>query len=182
MRKIQNAELGRKGRDEFLASEKYPVILVLDNIRSMNNVGSVFRTADAFMLEGLYLCGITGTPPHREIHKTALGAEQVVTWFHHQDCTEALEKLKSDGFHIVAVEQTDKSINLSDFRPEKGKKYAFVLGHEINGVSAEALSHCDSAIEIVQEGTKHSLNVAVCAGIVAWSCISHMAYNKNGQP
>jgi 23S rRNA (guanosine2251-2'-O)-methyltransferase len=168
MRKLQNSELGRKSIDQFRESEKSPVIVVLDNVRSQSNVGSVFRTADAFLTEAVYLCGITAVPPHREIQKTALGATESVTWKYFKATIDALTALKSDGYLIVAVEQASGAVNLADLRVEVGAKYALVFGHEVNGVSQEVIDKCDFAIEIPQFGTKHSFNIAVSAGIVLW--------------
>lgn len=168
MRKIQNADLGRKSPGEFHASRKRPVVVVLDNIRSLNNIGSIFRSADAFLCEGIALCGITATPPHREIHKTALGAEDTVPWTYYPNTTEALAALKENGFRILAVEQTDLSVPLEKQKFSPEEKTAFVFGHEVDGVSEAALSYCDGSIEISQFGTKHSINVSVCAGIILW--------------
>jgi tRNA G18 (ribose-2'-O)-methylase SpoU len=169
MRKIQNAELGRLSVHDFKNAPKEPFILVLDNVRSMNNVGSIFRTADAFRCKALCLCGITATPPHREIHKTALGAEDSVDWFYEKTVTEAILRLKNDGYTIAAIEQVEGGTALNEFIPEKNKKYAFIFGHEIHGVSEDALRLCDLFLEIPQHGTKHSLNVAVSAGIVSYA-------------
>jgi 23S rRNA (guanosine2251-2'-O)-methyltransferase len=171
MRKIQNAELGRLTVNDFKDAHKKPFIIVLDNVRSMNNIGSVFRTADAFRCSSLYLCGITATPPHREIHKTALGAEDTVDWYYEKEITDAILKLKSEGFIIASVEQVKGAVSLDAFVPDKEKKYAFIFGHEINGVSEHILQHCDLFIEIPQYGTKHSLNVAVAVGVVSWHFI-----------
>lgn len=171
MRKIQNDELGRLTIDDFKSAEKRPIVLVLDNVRSLNNIGSVFRTADAFRCESIYLCGITATPPHREIHKTALGAEESVDWKYENNVVDAIEKLKSAGYTIIAIEQAEGGISLLDFKPEPSKKYAFIFGHEIDGVSDAALNLCDVALEIPQSGTKHSLNVSVCVGIVVWNMV-----------
>jgi len=168
MRKLQNSELNRKSIDEFRMSEKSPFIIVLDNIRSFSNVGSVFRTADAFLIESIYLCGITGKPPHREIRKTALGATESVAWKYFKNTTEAVAELKSLGYVIVGIEQAEASVSLADFSLQEGKKYALVFGHEINGVSQEVINKCDHVIEIPQFGTKHSFNIAVSAGIVLW--------------
>jgi tRNA G18 (ribose-2'-O)-methylase SpoU len=168
MRKIQNAELHRLTVDDFKVAPKKPFIILLDNVRSMNNIGSIFRTADAFRCTALGLCGITATPPHREIHKTALGAEESVDWFYEKDISDAIVRLKNDGYTIVAIEQIEGGISLDQFTPEKEKKYAYIFGHEINGVSEEAIKLCDLFIEIPQFGTKHSLNVAVSVGIVCW--------------
>ena len=168
MRKIQNPELGRLSVEDFKQVKKKPFIILLDNVRSMNNIGSVFRTADAFRCTSIGLCGITATPPHREIRKTALGAEESVDWFYEKEIVDAVKTLKSEGYIIAAIEQIEGGILLDKFIPEKEKKYAFIFGHEINGVSEDVLQYCDLFIEIPQQGTKHSLNVAVSAGIVAW--------------
>lgn len=168
MRKLANAELNRKSVEEYRNTSKIPLIVVLDNVRSLNNIGSVFRTCDAFMIESLYLCGITATPPHREIQKTALGATESVQWYYVEDTLQALTHLRNEGYILCAVEQTENSILLHDFKPEEGKKYAVVFGHEINGVDQHVVNACDISIEIPQLGTKHSINVAVSAGIVLW--------------
>ncbi len=164
-------ELQRLEPEEFLKTGKFPYVLVLDNIRSALNVGSVFRTADAFASEGLILCGFTATPPHKEILKTSLGASSTVNWQHFQDTEEAIKFLKEKGYTIVCLEQTDQSIKLQSFNIDKELKYAFVLGNEVEGVGNEFLKHADMAIEIPQFGTKHSINVAVCAGIIGWHFI-----------
>jgi 23S rRNA (guanosine2251-2'-O)-methyltransferase len=176
MRKLLNKELGRKTIDQFRKSEKLPVIIVLDNVRSQSNVGSVFRTADAFLVECIYLCGITAIPPHREIRKTALGATESVSWKYFKKTAEAIRKLKSLGYKIIGIEQAEGSIALGEFKTEKNTKYALVFGHEINGVEQEVLNDCDFAVEIPQFGTKHSFNIAVSAGIVLWEM------NKNLTP
>ena len=171
MRKIQNDELGRLTVDDFKAAEKRPIVLVLDSVRSLNNIGSAFRTADAFRCESIYLCGITATPPHREIHKTALGAEESVDWKYEKNVTDAIRQLKSDGYTIIAIEQAEGGVSLNKFSVDPVKKYALIFGHEITGVSDEALSRCDAALEIPQSGTKHSINVSVCVGIVVWEFV-----------
>lgn len=178
MRKIQNAELGRLSVEDFKKTEKNPFVIVLDNIRSMNNIGSIFRTADAFRCLSVYLCGITAVPPHREIHKTALGSEDAVDWKYIKDVSSAITLLKQDGYIIAGIEQVEGSIPLNHFLPVAGKKYAFVFGHELNGVSEEILKLCDLFIEIPQHGTKHSVNVAVAAGIVTWQFILKMGETK----
>ena len=162
------SELNRPSVEEYKTRDKQPVVLVLDNIRSLQNVGSLFRTADAFNLESIFLCGITATPPHREIHRTALGATESVDWEYFPDTTSAIESLKTKGYQIVVIEQTDKSIALSNVRFELNKPIALVFGNEVKGVSEEVLPLADLAVEIPQFGTKHSLNVAVSAGIVIW--------------
>lgn len=174
MRKLKNEELNRISKDEFKSASKIPVVLILDNVRSMNNVGSIFRTADAFLLEGIYLCGITSQPPHREIEKTALGATQTVAWKYFKSISQAVTELKQDNYIVVSVEQTDRSIPLGEFIPLKEKKYALIFGHEMNGISEEAIQMSDIALEVPQYGTKHSLNIAVCAGIVVWDIYSKL--------
>jgi tRNA G18 (ribose-2'-O)-methylase SpoU len=167
MRKLANSELERKSVEEFLSSEKLPIVVVLDNVRSAYNVGSVFRTADAFPVETLYLCGITGYPPHKEILKTALGATLTVKWKYYKSTLEAIHELKASGYKIYAIEQAEGSIMLHDFKL-KGIKLALVFGHEVNGVQQDIMNMCDGCIEIPQGGTKHSLNIAVSAGVVLW--------------
>jgi tRNA G18 (ribose-2'-O)-methylase SpoU len=168
MRKRVNEELGRKSVDQFRQSDKAPFVIVLDNVRSHNNIGSVFRTADAFLVERILLCGITAVPPHRDIQKTALGATESVLWKYYDNTVEAIKQLKSDGYTVVAIEQVEGSAELQDFQVEKGKKYALIFGHEINGVDQEVVNISDQYIEIPQLGTKHSFNIAVSAGIVLW--------------
>ena len=171
MRKLLNRELGRKSVEQFRNSEKSPFVIVLDNVRSMSNVGSVFRSADAFLAESICLCGITGVPPHPEIRKTALGATESVTWKYFKKTIEAVTELKSEGYRIIGIEQAEGAISLNDFLPEENTKYALVFGHEVNGVDQEVINICDHVIEIPQFGTKHSLNIAVSAGIVMWEII-----------
>ena len=168
MRKLKNEELNRLRLDEVKAVTKHQLVIVLDNVRSLNNIGSIFRTADAFLIEGIYLCGITATPPNKEIHKTALGATESVYWKYFEHTLDAVKLLREKSFKIVAVEQTDKSIMLQDFMPQVGTKYALIFGHEINGVDQEIVNHCHMSLEIPQYGTKHSFNIAVSAGIVLW--------------
>lgn len=168
MRKKLNRELARKTVDEFRKSSKSPFCIVLDNVRSLNNTGSVFRTADAFLVEKILLCGITARPPHRDIEKTALGATDSVIWEYFESSLEAVISLKKEGWEIIAVEQVEGSAGLQDFSVEKGKRYALVFGHEIKGVSQEVVDVCDHFVEIPQFGTKHSFNIAVSAGIVLW--------------
>lgn len=168
-------ELNRVNVTEFKSQSKLPVVVVLDSVRSLHNVGSVFRTADAFAVEQVILCGITGQPPHREIEKTALGATQSISWKHYDHIKEALEKLKNDNYYIVAVEQASGSIMLNNFEPEDARKYALILGNEVNGVSEEAMQMIDTCIEIPQFGTKHSFNVVVSAGIVLWDFFSKLS-------
>jgi tRNA G18 (ribose-2'-O)-methylase SpoU len=174
MRKLSNDELNRKNVGEFRAAPKSPFIVVLDNVRSLNNVGSVFRTADAFIIEAVWLCGITATPPHREIQKTALGATESVAWRYFSNVSDALRELKGLGYVIVSVEQAEGSVTLDMFTPEEGRKYALFFGHEIRGVSEAVVEASDACIEIPQYGTKHSFNVAVSAGIVLWELTSRL--------
>lgn len=168
MRKLKNEELNRISADEYKKAEKMPLVIVLDNIRSLNNIGSVFRTADAFRVEKIYLCGITGRPPHREIHKTALGATESVDWEYQEKTNEAIVKLKNSKYKVVAIEQMENSINLSDYKPEPNEKLALIFGNEISGISEDIIKDIDLCIEIPQFGTKHSFNIAVSAGIVLW--------------
>jgi tRNA G18 (ribose-2'-O)-methylase SpoU len=168
MRKRLNEELGRKSLSEFKSSEKSPFIIVLDNVRSHNNIGSIFRTADSFLVEKIILCGITATPPHRDIHKTALGATESVVWEYHNSAFDAVRELKKQDYLIVSIEQVEGSISLNNFEVEKRNKYVLVFGHEINGVSQDVIDISDFCIEIPQFGTKHSFNIAVSAGIVLW--------------
>lgn len=168
MRKLLNEELGRPTIEEYATLEKLPVVVVLDNVRSAQNVGSFFRTADAFGIERIELCGISCTPPNREIHKTALGAELSVAWSYHPTTLECVEKLRVEGYKIIAVEQIEGSTMLNDFRAESGVKYALVFGNEVEGVDQAIADVVDSAIEIPQVGIKHSLNVSVSAGVLMW--------------
>lgn len=168
MKKLKLEELGRISVDQFKESEKLQVCIVLDNVRSLHNVGSAFRTADAFRIEKIYLTGITGTPPHREIQKSALGATESVAWEYVENSAKAIQDLKSQGYTIVIIEQTTESKALNEFVPDKNTKYCLVFGNEVNGVSEEVIVQGDVAIEIPQIGTKHSLNISVCLGIVCW--------------
>lgn len=161
-------EMARLSVDEFRLAEKLPLRVVLDDVRSMHNVGSVFRTADAFRVEGLVLCGITGRPPHNEIHKTALGAEDSVAWECQPSALEAVRQLQREGYHVMAVEQVEHSTKLQRFTPKPGQRYAIVLGNEVHGVRQEVVDACDACLEIPQRGTKHSMNVSVAAGIVMY--------------
>ena len=168
MRKLRVTEMNRLTVDEFKAADKLPLIVVLDDVRSMYNVGSVLRSCDAFRVEEVLLCGITAVPPHPEIHKTALGAEDSVSWRHYESAMEAVAELKSRGVRVMAVEQCEGSTMLNNFTPEEGRRYAVVLGNEVKGVRQEVVDACDGCLEIPQFGTKHSLNVSVTAGIVVW--------------
>jgi tRNA G18 (ribose-2'-O)-methylase SpoU len=168
VKKLKLEELNRISIDQFRDSEKLPVCIVLDNIRSLHNVGSTFRTADAFRIEKIFLTGITGVPPHREIQKTALGATESVAWEYVESPATAVEKLKAAGYKIVIIEQTTASIPLNTFEPQKSEKYCLVFGNEVNGVSDEVIDFGDFGLEIPQAGTKHSLNISVCVGIITW--------------
>lgn len=176
MRKLSLKELNRPGLEEFKALEKAPITLVLDNIRSALNVGSAFRTADAFALEKIVLCGITARPPHREILKTAIGATESVEWAYEKDVARAIRQLKEQGCRVLAIEQADERTLLQDIRPEGGQKYALVFGNEVSGVSEEAMALVDGCVEVPQFGTKHSLNIAVCLGIVVWEFFRRWKY------
>jgi 23S rRNA (guanosine2251-2'-O)-methyltransferase len=171
MRKLKITELNRLTPAEFKIAEKHRIVVVLDNVRSLHNVGSVFRTCDAFCLESVYLCGITATPPHNEIHKTALGAEDSMDWVYFGDTEDAVAKLKDEGYLIVAVEQVEESLMLTDFKPDIDSRYALIFGNEVKGVRQKVIDMCDFCIEIPQFGTKHSLNVSVSAGIVLWEFV-----------
>ena len=174
VQKLKLEELGRIDVETFKQSSKTPLVIVLDNVRSMHNVGAVFRTADAFLVEKILLCGITPQPPHREIHKAALGATESVDWAYFESVTEALQSLKSEGYRVVGVEQTTGSQMITEFDFAKSLKYALVLGNEVEGISDEVLPLCDDFLEIPQQGTKHSLNVSVCGGIVMWEFFKHL--------
>ena len=168
MKKLLNSELNRLSVEEFRKADKNPVVVVLDNVRSLNNTGSVFRTSDAFLFEKIVLCGITGTPPHREIEKTALGATSSVKWDYFADTMEAVVQLRNSGYSIVSVEQAVGSIPLNELKIDSNEKYAVIFGHEVKGVAQEVIDNSDLIIEIPQMGTKHSINIAVSAGIVLW--------------
>ncbi len=168
VQKLKLEELNRIDVETFKTVKKIPLVVVLDNIRSMHNVGATFRTADAFLVPTILLCGITPQPPHREIHKAALGATESVEWSHESEIVTAIHNLKSQGFEVIGIEQTTNSQMITDFTIDPSKKYAVILGNEVEGISDEALEHIDSFIEIPQLGTKHSLNVSVCGGIVMW--------------
>jgi tRNA G18 (ribose-2'-O)-methylase SpoU len=174
MRKLENSELNRKSVDDFKEAKKTPIIIILDDIRSLNNIGSVFRTADAFLIEKIYLCGITATPPNKEINKTALGATETVIWEHAENVLEVIEKLKQDNVKVFAIEQVESAIFLQNFEITAHQKYALVFGNEVFGVSQKAVESCDGCIEIPQLGTKHSLNISVSAGIVIWDIFKKM--------
>jgi tRNA G18 (ribose-2'-O)-methylase SpoU len=168
MRKLLNSELERKTVEQFRKTKKSPFIVVLDNVRSQSNVGSIFRTADAFLTEAIYLCGITSCPPHREIQKTALGATESVSWKYFLETRQAITELREKGYKIIAVEQAEGSVELQNLKLLRDQKYALVFGHEVNGVDQEIVNICDYCIEIPQFGTKHSFNIAISVGIVLW--------------
>jgi tRNA G18 (ribose-2'-O)-methylase SpoU len=176
MRKLENKELERKSVTDFKEAEKTPIIIILDDIRSLHNIGSVFRTADAFLIEKIYLCGITALPPNKEIHKTALGATETVTWEYQKEVTDVIALLKKESVTVFAIEQVENAIFLQNFQVEKNKKYALIFGNEVYGVSQKAIELCDGSIEIPQLGTKHSLNISVSAGIVVWDLFKKMNY------
>ena len=178
MRKLKITELNRLTPEAFKESRKIPLIVVLDHVRSLNNVGSVFRTSDAFRVEAIYLCGITACPPHAEIHKTALGAEETVDWKYFNDTLEAVENLRQMGYMICAIEQAEGSVMLDKLLLDKTKKYAVILGNEVKGVQQTVVDKCDMCIEIPQYGTKHSLNVSVTAGIVIWDFFKQLTRNS----
>lgn len=174
MRKLENSELGRLNVEEFKEVDKTPICIVLDNVRSLNNIGSVFRTADAFLIERIYLCGITATPPHKDIHKTALGATDSVEWEYREDTVQLLKDLKESGYTALSVEQAENAHMLNDFQIESNAKYALVFGNEVKGVSQNVVSLSDGVLEIPQYGTKHSLNISVSVGVVVWDLWSKM--------
>jgi 23S rRNA (guanosine2251-2'-O)-methyltransferase len=169
MRKLANEELNRISVEDYKKTEKTPIVIVLDNVRSLNNIGSVFRTADAFLIEKIFLCGITATPPHREIHKTALGATESVDWEYVSETIDCVQRLKSEGYIIISIEQADESVMLNDYKVDfLQNKYALIFGNEVEGVSEQIVTLSDVCIEIPQFGTKHSLNIAVSVGMVTW--------------
>lgn len=178
MKKLKNEELNRLTVEEFKNLKKIPIVIVLDDVRSLNNVGSAFRTSDAFALEKIYLCGITGTPPHREINKTALGATESVDWEYYEDAMKLTKNLKLNGYKIIAIEQADKSCYLDDYIPDYNK-LALIFGNEVSGVKHEILEFADDVVEIRQFGTKHSLNISVSIGIVVWDILSKRNIEKD---
>ncbi|MDX9882414.1 MAG: RNA methyltransferase [Prolixibacteraceae bacterium] len=178
MRKLRNNELGRLTADQYKRAKKTPLVVVLDNVRSCNNIGSVFRTSDALLVEKIYLCGITATPPNAEIHKTALDAEKTVEWEYFAEPLDAVEKLKTEGYSVFAIEQVENSISLPDFDPKKYKKTALVFGNEVKGVQQKVVNSCHGSIEIPQFGTKHSFNISVSTGIVLWDLFSKLKYHR----
>ena len=175
MQKLKIIEIHRLTPEEFKRKQKIPLIVVLDNVRSLHNVGSIFRTADAFLVEAVYLCGITSTPPNAEIHKTALGAENTVDWWYFANANQAVEKLKNDGYTVFAIEQAKGSTLLPELKLKKNAKYAVIFGNEVKGVKQSVVDMCDNCIEIPQFGTKHSLNVSVTGGIVIWDFFCNFA-------
>ena len=179
MRKLKNSELDRLSIDDFKTAKKTPIIIILDNIRSLNNIGSVFRTSDAFLVEKIYLCGITAKPPHKDIHKTALGSTDTVAWKHVEDTLELVDKLKAKGITIASIEQAENATMLNDFKVESNKKYALVFGNEVKGVAQNVIDTSDVVIEIPQFGTKHSLNISVSCGVVVWDVFSKLQALSN---
>lgn len=177
-RKLKNSELVRKTDDEFKASSKTPLILILDNIRSLNNIGSVFRTADAFLIQKIYLCGITAIPPHKDIQKTALGATQTVDWLYRENTLELIQELKENGIKVMSIEQAEDSVSLEEFNPEQNLTYAFVFGNEVKGVQQAVVDASDAVLEIPQLGTKHSLNISVTAGVCVWDFMSKIQFKS----
>lgn len=178
MKKLKNSELNRISVSEFKNTSKSPIIIILDNIRSAHNVGSIFRTCDAFLISEIILCGITATPPNNEIRKTALGSTESVDWRYFDNIEEVILNLKKEGFQIISIEQADKSLKLEKFRPKKNEKYAFIFGNEIKGIDQKIIDISDDIIEIPQFGTKHSLNVSVSAGIVIWDVFSKISFSQ----
>jgi len=174
MRKLKNSELNRLDIENYKVIKKNPLVVVLDNIRSCNNIGSFFRTSDALLIESIYLCGYTATPPNKEIHKTALDAENTVSWVYYEKAEDAINDLHQKGYNVYAVEQVENSISLTDFHPEKNERIALVFGNEVMGVQQYIVNSCDGAIEIPQYGTKHSFNVSVSAGIVLWDIVNKL--------
>ena len=174
MRKLKNSELNRLSVESYKKASKIPLIVVLDNIRSLNNIGSVFRTSDAFLIEKIYLCGITACPPHRDIHKTALGATDSVSWEYRESTVDLVREIKANGIKVMSVEQAEHSVMLHDFEVSEDKRIAVVFGNEVKGVQQEVVDQCDGCIEIPQFGTKHSLNVSVSCGVVLWDLYSKM--------
>jgi tRNA G18 (ribose-2'-O)-methylase SpoU len=176
MRKLENKELERKTVEDFKQAEKTPIIIILDDIRSLHNIGSVFRTSDAFLIEKIYLCGITATPPNKEIHKTALGATETVAWEYQKEVLSVIEQLKNENYKVFAIEQVENATFLQNFEVKKEEKYALIFGNEVYGVNQKAIEICNGTIEIPQLGTKHSLNVSVSTGIVIWDLFQKMKF------
>lgn len=178
MKKLKLEELNRLSPEAYAKAEKLPICIILDDVRSLNNVGAVFRTADAFRTAHIYLCGITGTPPHREIHKTALGATDSVPWSYHEDCTQLVHQLKENGYKVIAVEQAQGSTNLKEFKIPTSEKFALIFGNEVNGINQKVVDHADLCLEIPQSGTKHSLNISVSIGIVIWEFYKSLNFSS----
>ena len=176
MRKLKNSELNRLSTESFKDVEKTPIIIILDNIRSLNNIGSVFRTSDAFLVKKIYLCGITATPPHKDIHKTALGSTETVVWEYVKNTLELVEKLKAEGVKVISIEQAENATMLNDFAPQQQTTYALVFGNEVKGVAQNVVNVSDLVIEIPQFGTKHSLNISVSCGVVTWDLFSKLQH------
>ena len=168
MRKLKNEELPRLDSEAFKKAKKTPLVIILDNIRSLNNIGAVFRTSDAFLIEKIYLCGITATPPHKDIRKTALGATESVAWEHIENVVTLVDELEEQGYMTIAIEQAENATMLQNFRVLKGQKYALIFGNEVKGVAQMVVDRCDDVVEIPQFGTKHSLNISVSVGVVVW--------------
>ena len=175
-RKLKNSELDRKSIAEFHQAEKTPITVILDNVRSLNNIGSIFRTADAFLIEKIYLCGITATPPHKDIQKTALGATDAVAWEYAEDALQVVQQLQQENVQVFSVEQAEDALMLQEFEPQKGQKYALIFGNEVKGVQQKLVSASDGVLEIPQLGSKHSLNISVSAGVVLWDVFSKMRF------
>ena len=173
-RKLKNSELDRKSIEDFKEAKKTPLIVILDNIRSLNNIGSVFRTADAFLIEKIFLCGITATPPHKDIQKTALGATDTVVWEHQENTEDVIKELRDKGVKILSIEQAEDAVMLNDFSPKNDETYAIVFGNEVKGVQQSVVSASDYVIEIPQYGSKHSLNISVSTGVVIWDLFAKM--------
>ncbi|WP_046743858.1 RNA methyltransferase [Kordia zhangzhouensis] len=174
MRKLKNSELNRLSVDEFKSSQKTNLIVILDNIRSLNNIGSVFRTSDAFLIKKIYLCGITAKPPHKDIHRTALGSTESVSWEYREDTLTLVKELQENNVQVAAIEQAEKAVMLNEFLPKKDTTYALIFGNEVKGVQQSVVSACDYVIEIPQFGTKHSLNISVSAGVVLWDLFAKL--------
>ena len=179
MKKLKNSELGRISVNEFKNSSKTPLVVILDNIRSAHNVGSIFRTCDAFLIDEIILCGITAIPPNKEIRKTALGSTESVDWKYSDSIVEVIQNLKKENYHIIAIEQADASVKLENFKTDNDKKYAVIFGNEIRGIDQKIMNLSDDVIEIPQFGTKHSLNVSVSAGIIIWEIFSKISFNQS---
>ena len=177
-RKLKNSELERKSVSQFKEAEKTSIIVILDNVRSLNNIGSIFRTADAFLIEKIYLCGITATPPHKDIHKTALGATETIEWEYADDVLQVVKKLRDEGKKVFAIEQAENAVMLNDFQPEKAVTNVVIFGNEVKGVQQKVVNSCDGVIEIPQLGSKHSLNISVSAGVVLWDLFAKISGTK----